>query len=393
MSDHEENIGSAATRDLAAMDRLAQFYDPLQAIYWTVWQALAWVRDRDANTVLECSEPYRTFVGTFREIWRENEFSFETCRALASLWRAFEAGTLIATGIDATSGIRREIRPLEWCDLQLVGIGLAAPEVCRRESSAAGYATRDEPVFRELRVRREDILRAFPENVDATEDQAIPPQESSEKALSQGEGGRPAPDAQAHRVHAAGLAMKPAEKLDAGNPPVQSDLEAVLREALRENPKLTQPEALKIARRVGAIAPREITRAMHTSLGGSTKPGPPGAKEKSRGSGGIISRDCTFRQHRKSGANRGPSQMRWFPWKLLRQTSPAENQVRAALLSALLSLQRADRPTHQKHVAFLMPVAPSAFPGRCSTSSPARARSSSSASPAALSFPRRKSTG
>ena len=174
MSDHEENIGSAATRDLAAMERLAQFYDPMEAVHWTFWQALAWVRDRDANTVLECSEPCRRFVGTIREIWRENEFSFETCRAWTSLWRALEAGTLVATGIDATSGVRREIRPLECCDLQFVGIGLAAPEVCRRELSTAGYATRDEPVFRELRVRREDVLRAFPENAGAIEDQSVP---------------------------------------------------------------------------------------------------------------------------------------------------------------------------------------------------------------------------
>ena len=169
MSDHEENIGSAATRDLAAMERLAQFYDPMEAVHWTFWQVLAWVRDRDANTVLECSEPCRRFVGTFREIWRELEFSFETCRALASLCRTFEAGTLVATGIDATSGIRREIRPLEWCDLQFVGIGLAAPELCRTELSTADFATRAEPVFRELRVRREDALRAFPENAGATE--------------------------------------------------------------------------------------------------------------------------------------------------------------------------------------------------------------------------------
>jgi hypothetical protein len=283
MSDHEENIGSAATRDLAAMERLAQFYDPMEAIYWTFWQALAWVRDRDAKTVLECSEPYRTFVGTFREIWRENEFSFETCRALASLWRALEAGTLIATGIDATSGIRREIRHLELCDLQFVGIDLAAPDLCRREFSTAGYASRDEPVFRELRVRREDVLRAFPENAGAIEDQAISPQQLPEKALLQAEAGRPAPDPQAHRVPAAGLAMKPAEKPDPGNPPVQSDLEAVLREALHKNPNLTQVEALGIARDAGAIEPRDKIRAMHTSLGGSTKPGPRGPRKNRAG--------------------------------------------------------------------------------------------------------------
>ncbi len=280
MSDHDANIGSPATRDLTAMERLAQFYNPMEAVHWTYWQALAWVRDRDANTVLECSEPCRWFVGTFREIWRED--SFETCRAFASLSRTHQAGTLIATGIDATSGVRREIRPLEWCDLQFVGIDLAAPELCRRGLSTASYATRDEPVFRDLRVRREDVLRAFPENAGAIEDQAIPPQ-VSEKALSQGEGGRPAPDTQGHRVPAAGLAIKPAEKPDAGNPPVQSDLEAVLREALHKNPNLTQVEALGIARDAGAIEPREIIREMLKSLGGLTKTGPRGPRRNRAG--------------------------------------------------------------------------------------------------------------
>jgi hypothetical protein len=224
MSDHEENIGSAATRDLAAMERLAQFYDPMEAVHWTFWQALAWVRDRDANTVLECSEACRWFVGTFREIFRED--SFETRRALASLWRTLEAGTLIVSGIDATSGIRREIRPLEWCDLQLVEIDRAGPEFCRRELSTANLATRAEPVFRELRVRREDVLRALPES---------------------------------------------------------ADLEAVLREALHKNPKLTQVEASEIARNAGAIEPRDKIREMLKSLGGSTKSGPHGPRKNRAG--------------------------------------------------------------------------------------------------------------
>jgi hypothetical protein len=227
MSNHEENTGSAATRDLTAMERLAQFYDPMEAIHWTFWQSLAWVRGRDANMVLECSEPCRWFVGTFREIWRED--SFETSRASVLLWRTLEAGTLIATGIDATSEIRREIRPLEWCDLQLVGIGLAAPDLYRRGLSIGVLATRAKPVFRELRVHREDVLRAFPENADG------------------------------------------------------SDLEAVLREALHTNPTLTQPEAFKIARDAGVIAPRDKIREMLRSLGGSTKSGPRGPRKNRAG--------------------------------------------------------------------------------------------------------------
>ena len=224
MSIHEENTGSATTRDLAAMGRLGQFYNPMAAIHWTFWQALAWVRDRDINAVLECSEPYRWFVGTFREIWRED--SFETSRALASLCRTLEAGTLIATGIDSTSGTRREIRPLEWCDLQLVGIGLAAPELYRRGSSTADLATLAKPEFRELLVRREEVLRAFAES---------------------------------------------------------ADLEAELREALHKNPKLTQSEASKIARNAGAIEPRDKIREMLKSLGGSTKPGPHGPRKNRAG--------------------------------------------------------------------------------------------------------------
>ena len=85
-------------------------------------------------------------------------------------------------------------------------------------------------MFRELRVRREDVLRAFPENAGATE-----------------------------------------------------DLEAVLREALHKNPKFTQVEASEIARDAGAIEPRDKIREMLKSLGGSTKPGPRGQRKNRAG--------------------------------------------------------------------------------------------------------------
>jgi hypothetical protein len=97
--------------------------------------------------------------------------------------------------------------------------------LCRRvrfdftlSSRAANGSSRI--LFRELRVRREDVLRAFPENAGATEDQAISPHEVSERALSQGEGGRPAPNTQAHRVPAAGLVMTPRF----GGKPIDDDL-------------------------------------------------------------------------------------------------------------------------------------------------------------------------
>jgi hypothetical protein len=75
MSYHDENIRSASTRDFATMERLAQLYDPMEAVHWTYGRALAWVGDRDANTVLEYSESLM-IAGTSREIWREE--SFET---------------------------------------------------------------------------------------------------------------------------------------------------------------------------------------------------------------------------------------------------------------------------------------------------------------------------
>ena len=52
---------------------------------------------------------------------------------------------------------------------------------------------------------------------------------------------------------------------------------------MEKNPKLTQDEALKIARDAGAIEPREIIRDMHRSLGGSRKPGPRGPRKNRAG--------------------------------------------------------------------------------------------------------------
>ena len=56
-------------------------------------------------------------------------------------------------------------------------------------------------------------------------------------------------------------------------------LEALLREAPRENPELTQTAAEKIARERGVIKPRQEVRDLFKSLGGSTKQGPRGPRK------------------------------------------------------------------------------------------------------------------
>ncbi len=77
----------------------------------------------------------------------------------------------------------------------------------KKASSSEIEAGRVQPIFIDVRLRVADVLRAFPASEDRRER---------------------APD-----------------------------LEAVLREALSENPKLTQTEAEKIARERGAIEPRK----------------------------------------------------------------------------------------------------------------------------------------
>ena len=42
--------------DNGEFDREFGFADPMRAIHWTYWQALAWIADRDAKSVRDCPE-------------------------------------------------------------------------------------------------------------------------------------------------------------------------------------------------------------------------------------------------------------------------------------------------------------------------------------------------
>jgi hypothetical protein len=58
----------------------------------------------------------------------------------------------------------------------------------------------------------------------------------------------------------------------------EPNLESILREAMREAPKLTQKRAFEIARKAGAKEPRAIIRDLLKTLGGSDIPGPKGPR-------------------------------------------------------------------------------------------------------------------
>ena len=56
------------------------FADPMLAIHWTLWQALAWITGRDANSVMECAGVSWDVGRVRRKIWRENNCQVNKAR-------------------------------------------------------------------------------------------------------------------------------------------------------------------------------------------------------------------------------------------------------------------------------------------------------------------------
>ena len=102
-------------------ERAIALHDPVGDLHWTLWQALAWVAYRDADKVRDCAED-ALYLGLPNRIWREIGFVLGTSKASVELMRALEAGKLIATGIDPANEVRREIKSLEWLDLEFLGL-------------------------------------------------------------------------------------------------------------------------------------------------------------------------------------------------------------------------------------------------------------------------------
>jgi len=150
-----------------------------------------------------------------------------------ALWRVLQTGEIVAAGINKRQGIRRVIRQEEWCDLTVCGshpvIAYFLDGVCSGVPGPNGWQGGD-ATFSNILLPVKDLLRVFPGNASGVED---------------------------------GHCSTPS-------------LQAVLSQALRENPKLTQVDAVTIARAHCPIERRDEIRKMLKSLGGSSKPGPKG---------------------------------------------------------------------------------------------------------------------
>jgi len=180
-------------------------YDPMLETYWTLRQALAWIVRRDANDVRECAvvsgDRWPRKIGVKRGMsiatqaraaWIRPPMSAEELaklgieprdeercvivesnlgqaldQAFVALRQAIENGALVVNGIVTAVGKRRDITPIEWLDLQIEWrLELACFATSR---VATPYI---EPAIRDLRVRRVDVLRIFPENVAVESDEA-----------------------------------------------------------------------------------------------------------------------------------------------------------------------------------------------------------------------------
>jgi hypothetical protein len=161
-------------------DRLA----PLQAVFWTPWQALAWAVHRDEDRVIECSWIWLekgppcpvegAELGPFRKIWKDMHTNDAVAEGWAKLWRALESGRVASSGVDAAN-VRREISSLEWLDLEVTEPCTIEPEgyrpvradgpQCYPAGTDYSARPRQEPSFVDVRVLVADVLKEFPPEV------------------------------------------------------------------------------------------------------------------------------------------------------------------------------------------------------------------------------------
>jgi hypothetical protein len=183
-------------------------YDPMLETYWTLRQALAWVTRRDANDVREFAvvsgDRWPRKIGVKRGMsiatqaraaWIRPPMSGEELaklgvepgdeercvivesnlvsvrqalnQAFTVLTQAIENVALVVNGFVTAESKRRDLTPMECLDLHFEWrLELACFATAR---VATPYI---EPAIRDLRVRRVDVLRIFPENVAVESDEA-----------------------------------------------------------------------------------------------------------------------------------------------------------------------------------------------------------------------------
>jgi hypothetical protein len=165
--------------------KAANTFDPMRAIRWTPWQALAWIVHHDVDKVRECTRFAVTgaAIGPFRAIWEEVSDPLglrridvnEEVEGWHELQRALESGKVKSSGRDVATGSKREISQLEWEDLRFAHPRViedggyqyvhAEPQLYWEKDVAEPWS-RPAPAFWDVRVLVADVLQAFPATGD-----------------------------------------------------------------------------------------------------------------------------------------------------------------------------------------------------------------------------------
>lgn len=177
---------SATTWNKERVRKVANSFDPMKAEHWTLWQALAWALHGDADKVRECTDfweqkgPTAPVEGAalrpFRRIWEEIDgFNKPVTDCWHKLWIALESGKVRSSGV--ANGQRVELADLEWPSLRpavshtISQDGLLVPVADRPQLYRDGAEfwrmsgnrpQRAEPAFRDVWVRRTEVMKEFP---------------------------------------------------------------------------------------------------------------------------------------------------------------------------------------------------------------------------------------
>ena len=154
-------------------------YDPIREVNWTLCMALIWVASRELDEVREAWPEWweahltwREFELRGRRCWslgpprrpedysRYDRYPVDPRTALKQLWAELQTGTIVATGVSKSEGIRRVIRREEWCDLQPCGSHPVVAYIL--DSACTGTNEWSTEAFSKVLLPVKEALRVFP---------------------------------------------------------------------------------------------------------------------------------------------------------------------------------------------------------------------------------------